>query len=164
MRLTLAFIISIIFAVGLVAFGFTLFQSSTERSKLMSELEIRSHKVAEDLIQDNFNIENLNQNNIENFTDSLNKRYNLFGIATYFNADSIISNNSTRSFTNRSIEYISQAINADTTIGNSFTIEGRSIFQYIVPVNHSDISNRAVIFYTDAGYIDKVISKIWFRN
>jgi hypothetical protein len=48
MRLTLAFIISIIFAVGLVAFGFTFFQSSTERSKLMSELEIRTHKVAED--------------------------------------------------------------------------------------------------------------------
>jgi len=165
MRLTLAFIISIIFAVGLVAFGFTFFQSSTERSKLMSELEIRSHKVAEDLIQSNtFNIENLNQNNIEHFADSLNKRYNLLGIAAYHNVDSIICNNSTRNFINRSIEYISQSINADTTIGNSFKIEGRIIYQYIVPVSHSGISNNAVIFYTDAGYIDKVIGRIWFRN
>jgi len=165
MRLTLAFIISIIFAVGLVAFGFTFFQSSTERSKLMSELEIRSHKVAEDLIQSNtFNIENLNQNNIEHFADSLNKRYNLLGIAAYHNVDSIICNNSTRDFINRSIEYISQSINADTTIGNSFKIEGRIIYQYIVPVSHSGISNNAVIFYTDAGYIDKVIGRIWFRN
>jgi trehalose 6-phosphate synthase len=165
MRLTLAFIISIIFAVGLVAFGFTFFQSSTERIKLMSELEIRSHKVAEDLIQSNtFNIENLNQNNIEHFADSLNKRYNLLGIAAYHNVDSIICNNSTRNFINRSIEYISQSINADTTIGNSFKIEGRIIYQYIVPVSHSGISNNAVIFYTDAGYIDKVIGRIWFRN
>jgi len=131
----------------------------------MSELEIRSHKVAEDLIQSNtFNIENLNQNNIEHFADSLNKRYNLLGIAAYHNVDSIICNNSTRNFINRSIEYISQSINADTTIGNSFKIEGRIIYQYIVPVSHSGISNNAVIFYTDAGYIDKVIGRIWFRN
>ena len=42
MRLTLAFILSIIFAVGLVAFGFTFYQSSTERNKLINELEIRT--------------------------------------------------------------------------------------------------------------------------
>ena len=48
MRLTLAFILSIVFAVGLVAFGFTFYQSSTERDKLIHELEIRTAQVAEE--------------------------------------------------------------------------------------------------------------------
>ena len=64
MRLTLAFILSIVFAVGLVAFGFTFYQSSTERNKLIQELEIRTEQVTEDILQgDTFYIEKINQNN-----------------------------------------------------------------------------------------------------
>ena len=97
MRLTLAFILSIIIAVGLVAFGFTFYQSSTERTKLNSELEIRTIRVAEEIFQrDTIILEQINQNNIERFADSINNRYNLLGIAIYYNRDSIISNNSTR--------------------------------------------------------------------
>lgn len=164
MRLTLAFILSIIFAVGIVAFGFTFFQSSTERSNLLSELEIRSQKVAEDLIHGKTIIEKLNQDNIEHFADSLNKKYNILGIASYHDADSIICNNSSRKYIDHSLKYFSQSINADTTIGNSFKFEGGVIYQYIVPVNQSGITNNAIVFYTDAGYIDKVIGGIWFRN
>ena len=165
MRLTLAFILSIIFAVGLVAFGFTFYQSSTERDKLIQELEIHTVQVTEDILQDDkFYFEKVNQNNIERFADSINKRYNLLGIAIYYNTDSIISNDSTRSFINYSMDYISQSITADTSLGNFFTIAGRSIYQYIVPANRADISNKAIVFYTNAEYIDKVIGTIWFRN
>ena len=91
MRLTLAFILSIIFAVGLVAFGFTFYQSSTERNKLISELEIRTAQVAEEVLQsDTFYFKQINQNNIEHFADSISKQYNLLGIAVYYNNDSII--------------------------------------------------------------------------
>ncbi|MCU0414102.1 MAG: trehalose-6-phosphate synthase [Ignavibacteriaceae bacterium] len=165
MRLTLAFILSIVFAVGLVAFGFTFYQSSTERNKLIRELEIRTEQVTEDILQgDTFYFEKINQNNIERFADSINKLYNLLGIAVYYNIDSIISNNSTRNFINHSMDYISQSITADTSLGNFFKIGSESIYQYIKPVNRADISNNAVVFYTDADYIDTVIGKIWFRN
>ena len=40
MRLTLPVILSIIFAVVLVAFGFAFYQSSTEKTKLVGELKI----------------------------------------------------------------------------------------------------------------------------
>jgi len=165
MRLTLAFILSIVFAVGLVAFGFTFYQSSTERNKLIQELEIRTEQVTEDILQtDTFYFEKINQKNIERFADSINKRYNLLGIAIFYNIDSILSNNSTRNFINYSVDYISQSITADTSLGNFFTIAGESIYQYIKPINRADISNNAVVFYTDADYIDTVIGKIWFRN
>jgi trehalose 6-phosphate synthase len=165
MRLTLAFILSIVFAVGLVAFGFTFYQSSTERDKLIQELEIHTVQVTDDILQgDTIYFEKVNQNNIERFTDSLNKRYNLLGIAIYYNSDSIISNNSTRSFISHSLDYISQSITADTSLGNFFTIAGRNIYQYIVPAHRAEMSNKAIVFYTNAEYIDKVIGTIWFRN
>ena len=53
MRLNIALILSIIVAVGLVAFGFTFYQISSERTKLNSELEIRATRVAEEIFQDN---------------------------------------------------------------------------------------------------------------
>lgn len=165
MRLTLAFILSIIFAVGLVAFVFTFYQSSIERNKLMRELEIRTVQVAEEIFQDDtFFFEQINQKNIEYLADSINKRYNLLGIAIYYNSDSILSNNSARNFINHSVYYISQSLTADTSLGNFFKITGGNIYQYIKPVNRADISSNAVVFYTDAGYIDKVIHSIWIGN
>lgn len=165
MRLTLSFILSIVFAVGLVAFGFVYYQSSTEKAKLVGELEVRAAQVSEEILQNNrFFFRHPNQENIEPFTDSLIKRYNMLGIAVYFSNDSILSNNSSRSFIANSRAYISQSIKADTVIGNFFKSNGKRIYQYIMPVKYTDQSENAVVFYTDAGYIDNVIRKIWFRN
>jgi trehalose-6-phosphate synthase len=165
MRLTLAFIISIIFAVGLVAFGFTFYQSTTERNKLISELEIRTEWVAKDILKGGTShLEQMNQNNIEPFADSINKRYNLTGIAVYYNRDSILSNNSARGLINYSLNYIAQSITADTTLGNFFSADGKNVYQFISPVKGSELSTYAFVLFTDAGYIDKVIDSIWFRN
>lgn len=165
MRLNIALILSIIVAVGLVAFGFTFYQISSERSKLNSELEIRTAQIAEEIFQDNtFFYEKINQGNIERFVDSINSKYNLLGIAIYYSNDSIISNNSLHNLVHHSLDYISQAITADTTLGTFITAEGKNIYQYIKPINREDIANNAVIFYTDAEYIDNIIGSIWFRN
>jgi trehalose-6-phosphate synthase len=165
MKLTIAFIISIIFAVGLVAFGFTFFQSRTEKNNLTRELEIHSAQIAEEVLQgDTFNTENINRNNIESFADSISERYNLLGLAIYFSSDSILSNNSVSNLINYSLNYITQSLVADTSLGNSFSIDERNIFQYIRPFNSEKMKNEAVIFYYDAEYIDKVINSIWFRN
>jgi len=164
MRLTLAFILSIIFAVGLVAFGFTFYQSSLERNKLNRELEIRTVKVTEEIFQDDVFFEQINQKNIERLADSIDRRYNLLGMAIYYNSDSILSNNSGRILINHSLYYISQSITADTSIGNFFKMDRGNIYQYIKPINGADISSKAVVIYTDAGYIEKVIGSIWFGN
>ena len=165
MRLNIALILSIIVAVGLVAFGFTFYQISSERNKLNSELEIRTARIAEEILQDNtFFYEKINQKNIEHFVDSINNKYNLLGIAIYYSNDSIISNNSSRNLIAHSLDYISQSITADTTLGNFIEAEGKNIYQYIKPIKREDIANNAFIFYTDAEYIDNIIGSIWFRN
>ena len=164
MRLNIALIFSIIIAVGLVAFGFTVYQISSERSKLNSELEIRATQVAEEIFQDNTFYEKINKENIEHFVDSINNKYNLLGMAIYYSNDNIICNNSSRNLINSSLDYISQSITADTTLGTFISVEGKNIYQYIKPIKREEISNNAIIIYTDAEYIDNISGSIWFRN
>ncbi len=165
MRLTLAFILSIILAVGIVAFGFTFFQSATERNKLILELEIRVSQVAREVFPgDSVNPHKVNLNTIDSFSDSINRRYHLTGMAVYYGRDSIISSRSARRLTGYSLSYISQAIAADTSLGNFFTFEDGDKYQFISPMKGAGSSINAVVLYTDAGYIDKIIDSIWFRN
>ncbi|MGD0754523.1 MAG: trehalose-6-phosphate synthase [Bacteroidales bacterium] len=165
MRLTISFILSIILAVGLVAFAFTFYQSSTEKAKLSSALELRTEEVANEIFQrDTSFFKKINQKNIDHLADSIDKQYNLLGFSIYYNYDSIMSSYSVHGLINFSKSYIYQSITADTAIGNFFKSESKRIFQYVRPTQHADRSSKAVVFYADAGYIDKVIGSIWFGN
>ena len=165
MRLTISFILSIIFAVGLVAFGFTFYQSTNERTRLTIELETRSAHIYEEIYRsDAFFLKRTQDQNIEWYTDSVVKQFNLLGMAVYFRSDSIFSNYSVKSYIDNSKAYISQSLIADTALGNYFKADNKKIFEYIRPVKNDGSSSTAVILYTDAGYIDDVIGSIWFRN
>jgi trehalose-6-phosphate synthase len=165
MRLTISFILSIIFAVGLVAFGFTFYQSSTEKTKLNSELELRVLQVAKQIFHDDsLFFEKIDQININHFADSINKQYNLIGFSIYYNNDSTLSNYSSRRLINYSKVYIVQSLNADTSLGNFFNSDGGKIYEYTRLIKSVNGSRKAVVLYTDASYIDKVISSIWFGN
>ena len=165
MRLTLALILSIILAVGLVAFGFAFFQSSAERNKLINELEMRTEQIAGVILKDDtLFLAQISQENVEQFADSICKLYNLLGISVYFDKDSIIGSNLPRNLIDNSSIYLYQAIDADTSLGSLFSIGEQDIYQYIHPIIRQDLSNSAVIFYNDAGYIDNIIRSIWFRN
>jgi len=165
MRLTISFILSIFFAVGLVAIGFTFYQSSTEKTKLNGELELRTLQVAKEIgHSDSLFIGKINQKNINNITDSINKQYNLLGIAIYYNYDSILTSSSVSSLVSYSKAYIYQSITAETSLGNFFKSDGKKIYQFVRPAKHADRTNKAIVYYADAGYIDKIISRIWFRN
>jgi trehalose 6-phosphate synthase len=165
MRLTIAFILSIIFAVVLVAFGFTFYQSSTEKTKLNSELELRILQVAKQIFHDDsLFFEKIDQININHFADSINKQYNLIGFSIYYNYDSTLSNYSSRRLINYSKVYIAQSLNADTSLGNFFNSDGGKIYEYTKLIKSVNGSRKAVVLYADASYIDKVISSIWFGN
>ena len=128
MRLTLAFILSIFFAVGLVALGFTFYQSSTERKKLISELEIRTANVAGEVLKvDSTHFGKINRENINHFADSINSQHNLLGIAIFYNNDSILSNNSVSNLIYHSLDYFSLCTAADTSLGNFLQLKGEII-------------------------------------
>ncbi len=165
MRLTLALILSIIFAVGLVAFGFTFYQSTSERKNLVKELELRTSQSAEQIFKRSISyFEQISQENLEQAGDTICKQYDMLGLAIYYRYDSIIWTYPVSRYINYSADYIRQSITADTSSGNFFTVDGLNIYQYIKPLRKNDVSKSSVILYTDASYIDKTISSIWFRN
>jgi trehalose 6-phosphate synthase len=165
MRFTLAFIFSIIFAVGLVAFGFTFFQITSERNKLIRDLEIRTANLTDELLRHyEASIKFFNQDNIKPYTDSIKIRHNLLGVAVFHNSDSIIGDSSTLYLVRNSKEFITQSVIADTSAGVFFTIDDGKVYQYVKPLSGNNISGNAIVIYSDAGYIDKMIGSIWLRN
>jgi trehalose 6-phosphate synthase len=166
MKLNIALVLSIILAVGIVALGFTVYQISNERGKLNSELEMRSMQVADEFAKDILPvIEHAGPKRLAHVADSLSHLYHIIGIALYYNNDSIVTpDTSVRAFLPRSADYISLAVTADTSIGHFFNLDGRSVYEYIRPVNRADVSNYAIILYSNAGYISNIIKSIWFRN
>lgn len=168
MRLKINFtlILSIILTMTIVAGAFTFFQIYSETSTLKDELKERTARIADVYSRtDLIHILQEDSTGLKRFSDSISKDYRLLGIAVYYNSDSIVTpDTSIRPLVAYSIDYIAQAIAADSAIGNFKKSEGRNFYQYIRPIKKNDISNAALVFYTDASYIDNIISNIWFRN
>ncbi|HEV8286268.1 MAG TPA: trehalose-6-phosphate synthase [Chitinophagaceae bacterium] len=166
MKINLALILSIIAAVGIVAFAFTAFQISSERQKLNNELESKTIRVAEDFYR-NY-LTNLRQNDslhLKRITDSVINQYSFYGIAVYYNTDSIIAlNDSVKPFLNNSSAHIARAIAADSSMGNKIKLNDKNLYEYIKVVKRTNLPSIAVIFYADAGYIKSLINGIWLGN
>ncbi len=165
MRNTIAFILSIILAVSLVAIGFTVYQIAAERNKLNNELEVRTSISADEIsgYLGTF-IDKPGNKGLESFTDSIKARNGLLGLAVYYNEDSLLCNNSPSDLINFSVLLVPTAVERDSSIGLFFEHAGITVFQYIRPVKKSDLSQGALVLYSDTGYIDQMISEIWFRN
>jgi hypothetical protein len=118
MKITLALILSIFVAFGMVALGFTHYQISTERTRLTGELETKSREAVESIVRsDSMFFRQISHTRFENYADSITKRYNLTGIAVYFRNDSIISSNSISiSFTIKDYDDISSKISASSLL------------------------------------------------
>jgi trehalose 6-phosphate synthase len=165
MRITLALVLSIVVAVGLVAFGFTFFQISTERTRLLREHIIRTRKAAEEISQNFDNLCRLvDKTNIEHFTDSINARNSLTGIAIYYSNDSIVNSNAIYDIVDSSLSYIPKSISSRMAFGNFIRVDGKNIYQYITPVRRSGENDNAIVVYADTGYINKIVGNIWVKN
>jgi trehalose 6-phosphate synthase len=165
MRITVALVISIIVSVGLVAFGFTYFQISSERTKLLADIEARTIQIAQAILKNDplFPAKGSGRN-VENIADSLRILYNLSGIAYYYRSDSILSSSSVSDLARETRSYVSGSIASGKPVSNFYRSDSDRIFQYIVPVINPNKSANAIILFTDTGYVDKILSDIWLRN
>jgi trehalose 6-phosphate synthase len=165
MRINVALILSIIIAVGLVAFGFTAFQISLERSELKNELETKTIRLAEEYYQNYLtDLEKGDSISIQ-ATDSLISQYNFTGILIYFNSDSIVPlNQEANTYIEPSTDYIVQALSADTSIGHMVTVGKKNLYQFTRVINREDLPESAVVFFADATYIKNIINSIWLKS
>jgi trehalose-6-phosphate synthase len=166
MKINLALITSIIVGVGLVAFGFTAFQIAGDREQLNNELENKTVRIAEDFYEAYFlELEKGDSLETSKITDSIVNQYRFIGINVYFNQDSIISTNDVvKPLLASSADFISQAISADSSMGRFVKIEGAHYYEYVRLIKNTDLPAAAVVFYTDANYIENILNGVWFRN
>ncbi|MGB8194972.1 MAG: trehalose-6-phosphate synthase [Chitinophagaceae bacterium] len=165
MKINLALVLSIIFAVGLVALGFTAFQISSEREKLNSDLAVNTIKVGEEFYTAHLQALERGDSIPVQLSDSIVSRYNFSGVAIYHNADSVqASNEHAKQYFRASIDYVSQAISADSSMSNTIKAGDKNIHEYIRLVKRQDMPAIAVVFYNDADYIKNIINSIWLRN
>ena len=165
MKINLALILSIIVGVGIVALGFTAFQISTEKEKLNDELKVNTIRRAEEFYINHLKkLDTADTPQLE-LTDSIISQYNFLGIAIYYNADSIQTFNvQTNQYLPYTIDYIAQSISADSSMTKTIDVEDRTISEYIRVVNRQDLPAIAIVFYSDAEYIQNIIKSIWLRN
>jgi trehalose 6-phosphate synthase len=166
MKLNLALVFSIIIAVGIVALGFTYFQILNERDRLHNELHDKINQVAERFLETTLPEIESNTNHLSDQDISkLLNQFRLTAISIYYRPDSIAYFGSkSKSLFSYSKDFILQASAADTSTSSFFSFEDDHIFQLIKPDAINTLSDKVVIFYVDAGYIENIISNIWLRN
>ena len=166
LKINFALIFSIVLSMTVVAAAFTFFQISSETGSLREELKERTARIAD--VYSRTELVHLLQEDstgLKRFSDSIRKDYRLLGIALYYNSDSIVTpDTAVRPLLSYTLDYIAQAIAADSAIGNFKKFNGKNFYQYIRPIKSNDIPNAALVLYTDASYIDRIIGNIWFRN
>ena len=166
MKINLAFILSIIVAVGIVAFVFTAVQISSERQKLNNELQSKTVRDAEDFYQSNLRqLEEGDSVRLKKLTGNVMGQYDFSGVAIYYNRDSIVTlSDSIQPLIKPSSDYIARAMAADSSIGNTIKADGKKYYEYIRIVKRQDKPSIAIVFYADAGYIKNIINTIWLGN
>ncbi|MCU7549309.1 trehalose-6-phosphate synthase [Chitinophagaceae bacterium LB-8] len=163
MKVNVALIVSIIVAVGLVAFGFTAFQISTERGELMDELKTKTIRLADEFYENH--LTNIEKGDSLHITDSIISQYNFTGVLIYYNADSIVPLNSeAKAYIEPSADFIAQTLSADSSMGNLITVAGKNIYQFTRVIKREEMPESAVVFYADASYIRNIINRIWLRS
>jgi trehalose-6-phosphate synthase len=166
MKLNLALVLSIIVAVGIVAYVFSAFQISTERERLTMELEIKTLELVEDFYTAHladFDKGGILKDNKVN--DSILSLYSFAGVAIYYNNDSIRPlNDDARQFVKESNDFIQQAMSADSSMGHITEINDTKYFQYVKVIPRQNLPDQSVIFYTSAQYVENIIHSIGLRN
>lgn len=163
MKINISLIIAILLAVGGVAFVFTAFQISAERDKLKSELEAKTDRSIRDFTTDFMIADSLPLT--EKITEEVAHSYGFEGIAIHFKQDSIYeTTDAIKPYLSHSDDYVQQAIASDSSFGNYFSVKKVSIYQYIMPAHSERGMDAAIIFYSNAEYINNIVNQIWTRS
>ncbi|HWB91552.1 MAG TPA: trehalose-6-phosphate synthase [Puia sp.] len=166
LKINFTLVLSLILAMTIVAGAFTYFQIHKETSTLRQELIERTARIADAYSRtDLIHLLQEDSADLKWFANRISKDYRLLGIAVYYNKDSIVTPDTTiRPLVQYSLDYIAQAIADDSAVGNFKKFNGEKFYQYIRPIKKTSIADAALVFYTDASYIDRIVADIWLRN
>ncbi len=162
MKLSLALILSIFLGVGVVTFFFSMFQTSNERPRLESELEMRISQLSDEISFDTVLFsEWYDQERKELIIDKMTSSYYLSGIAIFYTPDSMLVTTAAAPLVARTIDYIKQSMSSFKPIGSYHEINGITYYEFIRPVYYN---NSILVIFKDVEYIDAIVREKMYRN
>ncbi len=167
MKITLRLIVSLIFVTALTATVFTMYQVSSERSRLAGDLERRALILAESLQE---SVAPLIQTNsvskLTRIVERFGNRERLRGIAVFDTQGNLVA--STRDLKPKIAQPFPFAVNAaieKRSLGSFITIDGKKMYTYTVPLVADDDAIAGVLTtFNDISYIDARLRDIWEQN
>ena len=162
MKLSLALILSIFLGVGVVTFIFSMFQTSNERPRLESELEMRISQLSDEIRFDTVLFsDRYDQERKELIIDKMTSSYYLSGIAIFYSPDSMLVNTDAAPLVARTIDYIKQSMSTNKPLGSYHEINGINYYEFIRPVY---FNNSILVIFKDAEYISAIVREKMYRN
>jgi trehalose-6-phosphate synthase len=167
MKITVRLIVSLVFVAAVTATVFSMYQVSSERSRLAGDLERRALILAESLQE---SVAPLIQTNsvsrLTRIVERFGNRERLKGIAVFDTQGNLLT--STRDLKPKIVQPFGLAVNAaieKRSLGSFITIDGKKMYTYTVPLAGDDGSIVGVLTtFNDVSYIDARLRDIWEQN
>ncbi len=166
MKITFRLVVSLVLAVGLVAFAFSFFQVREERIRLTSELERRSVILAESLQESVIPlVTSGSSGKLNRIVQRFGNRERLQGIAVYDSRGLVLA--STADHEPQIPGPAPQAVNVLTEgqpAGRFVHAGNRRIYLYTSPLLLEEETIGVLTLFHDASYIDVRLQEIWKHN
>jgi trehalose-6-phosphate synthase len=167
MKITIRLIVSLVLVVALAVFAFSLYQVSSEKSRLTGELERRSLVLAETL-QESIAplIESNAVSRLNRIVNRFGTRERLNGVAVFDRQGNLLVSTSTLKLNlGKPFAQAVDSVIGNRSIGSFTTIGGQKMYVCIIPITGEDNSaTGALATFNDISYIDIHLREIWKYN
>lgn len=167
MKITIRLIVSLLFAVALVAAVFSYYQFSAEKVRLTGELERRAIILAEGMHESIIPLITSNSlAKLNRLVTRFGNRERLKGVAVYDRQGNIMA--ATPGLAPKIAQPLPQVVSAieeKTPAGMFIRIDENNMYLYVLPVQQDDDEViGALTLFHDASYIDVRLEEIWRYN
>jgi len=164
MRIRLLLILSLIATTTVVSYFFTLYQVRAEKRALQREVAVRSELLAESLdVSVEPSAEFGSRRVLQNLVKGFSNRQNLAGVLVYDDRGGVVASNSSALVQElKSVPTaVDQAIAKNSGASGFFTLDGKSICVYALPLHGKQLMGGVLAVFTDASYISAESAAMW---
>lgn len=159
-------VLSVVAISILIAVFFAFRQADQERTRLVSDLELRTRLLSESLqesVEPNYIINA--QKTLQKTVDKFSDRERLAGIVIYDNKNAIVvpSQNLPKELIENP-DFVANAMDADKETGTFAKSEKENFYLFVNPIHQERSVVGALLVIQKAQYIDDRISEIWKNN
>lgn len=166
MKQLLLTVFSVVIISVLIAVFFAFRQADQERTRLVSDLELRTRLLSESLqesVEPNYIINA--QRTLQKTVDKFSDRERLVGIVIYDNKNTIVV--SSQNLPKELIEnpnFVANAMDADKEVGTFAESGDENFYLFVNPIHQERSVVGALLVIQKAQYIDARIAEIWQNN